>query len=180
MPRHWRVTPHGSLTPGRAPCRASDTCEALTTVQACGAPGARLLCRLRTPPLGSGRLTPPSATVRGTPHPAAPGEASRGKLSYRPCRDARYIQHRPLVEGGLCGRVPARPDGTTPRIGFVFLARPIRSTLPSDASSRSRPEGGSRSPAGHDSRPDPTPVRDEKRTSGAPQHDWRTPVRQPP
>lgn len=59
-------------------------------------------------------------------------QISRGKLSYRPCIDARFIKHRPIVNGGLCCRVPARPDGTPPHIGFVSLAPPVRSTLPSD------------------------------------------------
>jgi hypothetical protein len=34
---------------------------------------AALLCRLLTPPLGSGLLTHPSANFRGMPHPKAPG-----------------------------------------------------------------------------------------------------------
>ena len=67
------------------------------------------------------------------------GEVSRGKLSHRQCVDAGCIKHRPLVDGGLHGRVPARPDGTTPRIRFVSLAPHLRSTLPSDIPSRERP-----------------------------------------
>src|SRR5437867_647241 len=43
---------------------------------------------------------------------------------------------QPMVDGGLHGRVPARPDGTTPHIGFVSLAPHVRSTLPSDPTSR--------------------------------------------
>jgi hypothetical protein len=66
-------------------------------------------------------------------------EASRGKLSSLPCLGAGCIQHAPIVDGGLCGRVPARPERTTPHIRFVFLAPHLRSTLPSDASSRRRP-----------------------------------------
>jgi hypothetical protein len=61
---------------------------------------------------------------------------SRGQLSYRRCIDARFIKHSPFVDGGLHGRVPARPDCTTPRSGFVSLAPHIRSTLPSDPTSR--------------------------------------------
>jgi hypothetical protein len=64
------------------------------------------------------------------------GEASRGKLPYRRCIDAGCIKHRPLVDGGLHGRVPARPDCPTPCIRFVSLAPPLRATLPSDPTSR--------------------------------------------
>jgi len=49
------------------------------------------------------------------------------------------MKHSPLVDGGLRCRVPARPDGTTPHLGFVSLAPHLRSTLPSDAPSRERP-----------------------------------------
>lgn len=63
-------------------------------------------------------------------------EASRGTLSYRRGRDAGLIKHSPMVDGGLHGRVPARPGCATPRIRFVSLAPPVRSTLPSDAPSR--------------------------------------------
>ena len=73
------------------------------------------------------------ATSRG------PGEASRGKRSSRPCTDAGGIKHAPTVDGGLCGRVPACPERTTPRIRFVSLAPHVRSTLPSDAPSQGRP-----------------------------------------
>jgi hypothetical protein len=66
-------------------------------------------------------------------------EVSRGKLSSRRCIDAGCIKHSPRVHGGLHGRVPARPDCTTPRIRVVSLAPHLRSTLPSDASSRRRP-----------------------------------------
>jgi hypothetical protein len=63
-------------------------------------------------------------------------QISRGKLSYLPCIDARFIKYSPVVDGGLCCCVPARPDCTTPRIGFVSLAPHVRSTLPSDPTSR--------------------------------------------
>jgi hypothetical protein len=63
-------------------------------------------------------------------------QISRGQLSYRPCIDARCIQYAPTVDGGLCGRVPARPERTTPRIRFVSLAPHVRSTRPSDPTSR--------------------------------------------
>jgi len=63
-------------------------------------------------------------------------QISRGKLSYRRCIDAGFIKHSPRVDGGLHGRVPARPDCATPRIRFVSLAPHLRSTLPSDPTSR--------------------------------------------
>ena len=63
-------------------------------------------------------------------------QISRGKLSYRRCIDAGLIKHSPAVDGGLHGRVPARPDCTTPRIRFVSLAPHLRSTRPSDPTSR--------------------------------------------
>jgi hypothetical protein len=66
-------------------------------------------------------------------------QLSRGKLSYLPCIDAGFIKHSPIVDGGLCGCVPTRPERTTPRIRFVSLAPHLRSTLPSDAPSRERP-----------------------------------------
>jgi hypothetical protein len=91
---------------------------------------ARLLCRLLTSAGRSGRIAPPSVLSQDTP------QISRGKLSYRRCIDAGCIQHSPFVDGGLHGRVPARPDCTTPRIRFVSLAPHLRSTLPSDPTSR--------------------------------------------
>jgi hypothetical protein len=63
-------------------------------------------------------------------------QISRGKLSYRPCIDAGFIKHAPTVDGGLCCGVPARPERTTPHIRFVSLAPHVRSTLPSDPTSR--------------------------------------------
>jgi hypothetical protein len=66
------VAPHGSLTPGRAPCRASDPRLACMTVQAFPT-SPQVLCPLLTPPLGSESITPLSATCRGTPLSEAPG-----------------------------------------------------------------------------------------------------------
>jgi hypothetical protein len=63
-------------------------------------------------------------------------QISRGKLSYRRCIDAGFIKHSPFVDGGLCGGVPTRPDCTTPHIRFVSLAPHLRSTRPSDPTSR--------------------------------------------
>jgi hypothetical protein len=48
----------------------------------------------------------------------------------------RMDQAPSLVEGGLCGRVPARPDGTTPPIRCVSLAPHLRSPRPADPTSR--------------------------------------------
>src|SRR5262245_36446982 len=91
---------------------------------------ARLLCPLLTSARRSGRIAPPSVLSQDTP------QISRGKLSYLPCISARFIKYSPVVDGGLCCCVPARPDCTTPRIGFVSLAPHVRSTLPSDLTSR--------------------------------------------
>jgi hypothetical protein len=66
-------------------------------------------------------------------------QISRGKLSYLLCIDAGFIKYAPAVDGGLCGCVPTRPERTTPRIRFVSLAPHLRSTLPSDPTSRRRP-----------------------------------------
>ena len=63
-------------------------------------------------------------------------QISRGKLSYRRCIDAGFIKYAPAVDGGLCGCVPTRPERTTPRIRFVSLAPHLRSTRPSDPTSR--------------------------------------------
>jgi hypothetical protein len=96
-----------------------DTCAARHT-----------LCPLLTSAERSGRIAPPSVLNEDTP------QISRGKLSYRRCIDAGFIKHNPIVDGGLHGRVPARPDCATPRIRFVSLAPHLRSTLPSDPTSR--------------------------------------------
>ena len=66
-------------------------------------------------------------------------QIARGQLSYRRCIDAGFIKHSAVVDGGLHGRVPARPNGTTPRIRFVSLAPRVRMGLPVDATSRRRP-----------------------------------------
>jgi hypothetical protein len=100
---------------------------------------AHLPCRLLTPLLGSVRLTLHSSPLPWHATSLGTAEASRGKRSSHRCRDAGCIKHRPRVDGGLHGRVPACPDGTTPRIQCVPLALHLRSTLPSDAPSRGRP-----------------------------------------
>jgi hypothetical protein len=78
----------------------------------------------------SGRMSPPSVRHQDTP------QSSRGRLSCLPCIGARLIKHRPFVGGRFGGRVPARPNCTTPRIGFVFFAPHIRSRLLADPTSR--------------------------------------------
>ena len=137
MPRCWRVAPHGSITPGRAYCRARDPLLAFATVQAFPTsvgtmPSADSAARISAN-YAALRPFPWHATSLGTE------EASRGKRSHRRCIDARLIKHSPFVEGGLCGCVPARPDCPTPCIGFLSVAPPLRSTLPSDPTLRGRP-----------------------------------------
>ena len=78
----------------------------------------------------SGRIPPPSVLHQDTP------QISRGQLSYRRCKDAGFITYGPAVDGGLCGGVPTRPERTTPPIRFVSLVPHLRSTRPSDPTSR--------------------------------------------
>jgi hypothetical protein len=82
-------------------------------------PAPGLLCRLLTSAGRSGRSASPSARLQDIP------PLSQGKRSYLPCIGTRFMKHSPFVDGGLCGRVPARPDCTTPHIGFVSLAPPF-------------------------------------------------------
>jgi hypothetical protein len=93
-------------------------------------PAPGLLCPLLTSAERSGRIAHPSVPSRDTP------QISRGQLSYRRCIDAGCIKHRPFVDGGLHGCVPARPERTTPPLRFVSLAPHLRSTRPSDPTSR--------------------------------------------
>src|SRR5262245_6818973 len=88
------------------------------------------LCPLLTSAGRSGRIAPPSVLSQDTL------QISRGKLSYLLCIDAGFIKHSPMVDGGLCCCVPARPGCTRPHIRFVSLAPHVRSTLPSDPTSR--------------------------------------------
>ncbi len=91
---------------------------------------ACLRCRLLTAAGRSGRIAPPSVLREDTP------QISRGKLSHLPCIGARFIKHSPLVDGGLCSRVPARPDWSHTSYS-VRVPRPhVRSTRPSDPTSR--------------------------------------------
>jgi hypothetical protein len=93
-------------------------------------PAARLLCPLLTSARWSGGIAPPSVLHEDT------AQISRGQLSYLLCIDAGFIKYAPIVDGGLCGRVPTRPERPTPRIRFVSLAPHMRSTLPSDPTLR--------------------------------------------
>jgi len=52
--------------------------------------------------------------------------------------DAGFIKHAPAGDGGLRGHVPARPERTTPRIRFLYLAPRFRIGLPSHPASRRR------------------------------------------
>jgi len=70
------------------------------------------------------------ATSQGTK------ETSRGKTQNFPCVDARFIKHAPLADGGLCGHVPTRPERTTPRIRFLFVAPHLWIGPPPDPTSR--------------------------------------------
>src|SRR5713101_867615 len=63
-------------------------------------------------------------------------EVSRGKSYSRRCMNAGFIKHVPFVDGGLGGCVPTRPERTTPRSRFLFVAPHLCSTLPSDPTSR--------------------------------------------
>ena len=114
-----------------AGCDRAAPLRAATPLHRSGLPTLRVvLCRLLTSAERSGRIPPPSV-LTGTPR-----RISRGQLSYRPCIGAGFIKHAPTVDGGLCCRVPARPERTTPHIRFVSLAPHVRSTRPSDLTSR--------------------------------------------
>jgi hypothetical protein len=130
-----RSSPRPSRARPLAGCHLAAPQQATTLFhrQAFSTHSACLLCPLLTSAGRSGRIPPPSVLCQDTP------QISRGKLSYRRCIDAGFIKHSPHVDGGLCCRVPARPDCTTPRIRFVSLAPHLRSTLPSDPASRRRP-----------------------------------------
>ena len=141
------VTPTGASSPGvpavsssqapdrirhRAGCYLTAPRQAATPLDRSSLQHAHacLLCPLLTAAGRSGRIPPPAVLGQDT-LPIA-----RGQRAYRRCLDAGLITHRPIVDGGLCGGVPARPGGTTPRIRFVSLAPHLRSTRPSDPTSR--------------------------------------------
>jgi hypothetical protein len=119
-----------------AGCRRTAPRQAATPLHRSGLQHARacLLCPLLTSAGRSARIPPPSVLRQDTL------QISRGQRSYRRCTDAGFIQHRPLVDGGLCGGVPTRPSCTTPRIRCVSLAPHLRSTRPADPTSRGRPD----------------------------------------
>jgi hypothetical protein len=110
-----RTAPRQATTPldrSGLPCRGTGT---MPSADFCRA--LREACSARSPTPG---------------HPAAlPWQAGLPSVPRRPIEPAP-----PLVEGGLHGRVPARPDCTTPRLGFVSLAPHVRSTRPSDPTAR--------------------------------------------
>jgi hypothetical protein len=105
------VAPHGSLTPGRAtwPCERPVTGlydrSGLPCVAAGTMPSADSSHGIREN-YSSLSQFPWHATFRGA------WEASRGKLSYRPCIDAGFIKHSPLWMEDFtvaCPLVPAVP-----------------------------------------------------------------------
>ena len=113
MPSRRSTTGHDSLPPFRP--SAHDRMPTMPSADFCGA--------VRE---DSSALSP----VPG--HPAdLPWSPVRPSVHRRPIDQAQAV-----VEGGRRGRVPARPDGTTPPIGFVSLAPHVRSTRPSDLTSR--------------------------------------------
>ena len=127
----------------------------LSTVQAFS-PRARAYDAARLTSAGrSGRIPPPSVLIQDTL------PISRGQRSYRPGIDAGCIKHSPIVDGGLCGCVPARPGCTTPRIRFASLAPHVRSTRPSDPTSRRTPGRF----------PGPSPPRTPGQETCTPKHD---------
>jgi hypothetical protein len=66
-------------------------------------------------------------------------QTSRGKTTDVRGINARFTKCTPVADRGLRGHVPARPRCTTPRIGFLSIATPLRLRLPSDPASRRRP-----------------------------------------
>jgi len=64
---------------------------------------------------------------------------SQSKIQNVPHVNAGFIKHTPLADGGLRGHVPTRPECTTPRIRFLFVAPCFRIGLPPDPASRRRP-----------------------------------------
>ncbi len=127
------VHPRGrarSPTPRRMPSRRS-------TAGHDSSPPFRPSARFRVPTMPSadcwGAVRADRSTLR--PTPGHPTDLPRSAVI--PSGHRRPIDQAPsVVDGGLCCRVPARPDGPTPRIGFVSLAPHVRSTLPSDPTSR--------------------------------------------
>ena len=103
-------------------------------------PPFRPSARSRVPTMPSADV---GGAVREDPSALSPvtdtPQISRGQRSYRRCRDAGCITYAPAVDGGLRGGVPTRPERTTPHIRFVSLAPHLRSTRPSDPTSRGRP-----------------------------------------
>jgi hypothetical protein len=107
----------------------------LSTVQAFSTLSARLLCPLLTSAGRSGRIPPPSVPCEDTP------QLSRGKLSDRPCRGARLIQHRPwwredcTVACPLVPTVPHLVSGACPS-PRTFVPRCLQTPPRGDALAR--------------------------------------------
>ena len=93
-----------------------------------GRKGTRLLCRLLTSALRSGRLTAASVASGDT------GQISWGKFSRFPCTIAGSTLR--ILDGyGLRDKWPARPM-LAPHIRFLSIDPHVCSTLPSDSASR--------------------------------------------
>jgi hypothetical protein len=127
-----RVHPRGRVSPDPSPDAISPRHprpRLLSTVRAFP-PTCVVLCRLLTSAGRSERIPPPSVPGRDTP-----ADLPRSAVIPSAHRRRMY-QVRPVVDGGLRGGVPTRPDRTTPHIRFVSLAPHLRSTLSSDPTSR--------------------------------------------
>ena len=118
-----------------AGCHRAAPPQATTLVHRAGLQPAHTgrRCRLLTAAVRSGRMAPPAVLCADTP------QSSRGQRSSRPGPRRPLAQAPSPGDGGRCGRVPARPDGTTPPIGCVSRAPHVRSTPPSDPTSRVTP-----------------------------------------
>lgn len=77
---------------------------------------------------GQGRLLSPQRCSQSQAADKAAWQISQDKLYNCRYVDAGFIRHTPLVEGGLFGHVPDRPECTTPHIR-VLGAYPERVAL---------------------------------------------------
>jgi hypothetical protein len=141
-----RDTPTGASAPG-VPATSSSQRPSITRPLA----GCDLAAppQTTTPLYRSGlptnmRGTMPSADFCGavrkdssplSPRPGHPADLPRSAVIPSAHRRRMY-QVRPVVDGGLRGGVPTRPERTTPHIRFVSLAPHLRSTRPSDPTAR--------------------------------------------
>jgi len=94
-----------------------------------------LICPLLTSPLRSRRSLNVQPVSVASNFPRHKGDLP-GKTQSLPRVDAGFIKHAPPADGGLCGHVPTRPERTTPRIRFLFVAPRFWIGLPPDRTSR--------------------------------------------